>query len=342
MSAKVSIIVPVYNTGKFLRGSVACLLEQSYTNTEILLIDDGSIDDSLHIAKELAKEDSRIKVFNKKNGGAGSARNMGIENASGDYYYFPDSDDDIRRDAVEKLVSAIENTGADMAVCGYSWVDRQGKTLETKTYEPKTFDGEYIRAHFDEFLPRANPYGIYGALWNKLFRADMVKKHSLRIPELRKSQDEVFNYLYISKAGSICFIADVLYFYRIGSVVLKGKKYLENYCKTVIDFKNCQMEIVYNWNRGNTAVLELISRNLAVNLDAYIQMRFAGEHIFAVGKKVKIAKETSELLRKELPLEEPKADFRKYKYMLGGNYIKLYLLEEIKLMIVRIKERNLL
>lgn len=328
----VSIIVPVYNMAEVLNTSAKTFINQTYRNIEIIMIDDGSADDSLRVMQKLAAADTRIRVYHQGNQGAAGARNAGMLHASGKYYYFPDADDRIREDAVEKLVSAIEETEADMAVCGYEWVNGQGECIKRKSYKPKCFSGKYIRENYDEFIDRDSEYGIYGSMANKLYRAEIIKNKKLSVPEISKSEDEAFNILFLSNAGSVCFIEDVLYYYYMSGIVKKGEKYLKNYIESVVAFKNLQLNVVYNWNRDNKKVLEKICRNLAVNFDIYIQMLFLAIPRYKVFKRYKAVKNAVEVFNNELPGREFKPDFRKYKYLVNKKIIRLCIIENLKVM----------
>lgn len=114
MNELITVIVPVYNTEKYIENCIKCLLRQSYTNLEILLINDGSTDDSRKLCEKYQKKDSRIKVTNKKNGGAATARNIGLDICTGEYIMFVDSDDCIPENAVMTLYQAIRRTNADI------------------------------------------------------------------------------------------------------------------------------------------------------------------------------------------------------------------------------------
>ena len=118
MKRKVSVIVPIYNVEKYLRKCVSSILEQSYKNIEIILVDDGSTDMSGKICDELSKEHDNVIVIHKQNGGLSSARNAGIEASNGDYLSFIDSDDYIEKTMYEEMVNAIENSKKDIASCG--------------------------------------------------------------------------------------------------------------------------------------------------------------------------------------------------------------------------------
>ena len=120
MSFLISVIVPVYNVEKYIGKCIEDIISQSYKNLEIILVDDGSEDNSGKICDEYALKDNRISVIHKKNGGVSDARNHGIEKASGDYYIFPDSDDQFDHRMIEFLIKPIESGKADMCVCDFA------------------------------------------------------------------------------------------------------------------------------------------------------------------------------------------------------------------------------
>ena len=121
MSDKISIIVPIYNVKKYIQQCVESLINQTYKNLEIILIDDGSTDGCGELCDEFGKKDQRIHVIHKQNGGLSDARNKGIDVASGDYIGFVDSDDWISHNMYEKMLSSLKSVNADIAVCG--WVE---------------------------------------------------------------------------------------------------------------------------------------------------------------------------------------------------------------------------
>ena len=130
-NSKISIIVPIYNVEKYLRKCIDSILNQSYDNLQIILVDDGSPDNCPKICDEYLNKDNRIQVIHKSNGGLSSARNAGIKVANGKYIAFIDSDDYIELNMIEKLVNAIEKSNADLCICGIRWVNKDG-TLFTK------------------------------------------------------------------------------------------------------------------------------------------------------------------------------------------------------------------
>ena len=126
----ISIIVPVYKTERFLNACIASILAQTFTDFELILVDDGSPDGCPALCDAAAAKDSRIRVIHKKNGGQSTARNAGLDAAHGEWIAFVDSDDTITPDYCAKLYAAVQATGAQMAVCNYRQVDESGQPLK--------------------------------------------------------------------------------------------------------------------------------------------------------------------------------------------------------------------
>ena len=211
----ISVIVPVYNVEAYLERCVESIVGQTYRDLEIILVDDGSKDHSSQICDEWAKKDGRIKVILKENGGAATARNRGIEAASGEFIVFIDSDDWIEPSMFEILLSAIQEEKADVVEC---LLDRF-KDGE----QPCRYDGAPIsRIHFDpegalEELIRERK--LHQTPVNKLYRTELVK--GIPFQEGCICEDEYWTYQVFGQAKSIVFLDVVLYHYyqSAGSVM---------------------------------------------------------------------------------------------------------------------------
>ena len=150
-STLVSVIIPVFNVEKYLSSCVNSVLNQSYTNLEIILVDDGSTDNSGSLCDEFQKRDDRVKVYHKPNEGLGYTRNFGIDHASGKYIMLLDSDDYIELEMIQRMYDrAIENS-ADLVVEGYVKVSESGDILFKDTYSEALLTGDAVK---NEFLPR--------------------------------------------------------------------------------------------------------------------------------------------------------------------------------------------
>ena len=214
----VSIIIPVWNSGDSIRHIVSSILNQSYDDYELLLIDDGSTDDTLDIIKAIEKTDSRIGVYSKPNGGPSSARNFGLDKAKGKFIQFYDSDDNISQESIGTTVSAIKKSNCDIIVSGWQIDLRTPKGLvkEYKTISPKS---EIIDHNIYDYIIRSlGENGTLYNLWNKLFRADIIQQNNLRFREdLKFGEDLLFSLDYFKYISSLQIISDITYCYQTNS-----------------------------------------------------------------------------------------------------------------------------
>ena len=191
---QLSIIIPIYNTSRFLRGSVDSILSQSFTDFELILVDDGSIDDSLDICLQFAASDGRVKVIHQDNAGVSTARNRGLEEAQGEYVYFPDSDDFVTEKALELLVNGI-GSNCNFATGGYQYLDEEGIC----TYSIDNTEEGYMSR--DEMLMQffaPSPYIYQGYLWNKLFKRSIIEENNIRFePSIKFNEDRLFCVRYV-------------------------------------------------------------------------------------------------------------------------------------------------
>ena len=215
MEDLISVIVPVYRVEKYIIDCVRSIIHQTYTNLQIILVDDGSDDNCPRICDKFALDDRRIEVIHKKNGGLSSARNAGIERAYGAWILFVDSDDFIAVNMIEKLADIVDKTGADIAVCDYEQIPegrkfdiiRREEVDEVKVLG--TFDAE---ARFYE----PGRMGQCMVAWNKLYRKNLFDKEGIpvRYPVGKIFEDGFTTYKLVYNASKVAFTDEVLYFYR--------------------------------------------------------------------------------------------------------------------------------
>lgn len=211
----VTVVVPVYNVEKYLDRCVKSIVNQTYTNLEIILVDDGSPDKCPELCDEWAKRDSRIKAIHKENAGAGMARNTGIENACGKYLLFVDSDDYIKLETVEKCVAELEKTQADVVMFGRSSVSADGTAKET----PVVTDEYYFSGNqvVDDILPGlfVHEKGIGISSCNKVYNLQLIKEKNIKYKSEREifSEDAIFNLEFFAYAKSVAIIPESFYYY---------------------------------------------------------------------------------------------------------------------------------
>ena len=221
MQPMVSIIVPIYNAEQYLRRCVDSILNQEYTDFELLLVNDGSTDASGDICEEYGDQDPRVIVIQKENTGVSDSRNRALDRARGKYLQFLDSDDWITPDATRLFVRAAEEYGCDMVISDFYRV--VGERLSTKgdIEEEGVLTREEFAAHMME-----NPADFYyGVLWNKLYRRDIVEEHNLRMDtDINWCEDFMFNLEYIRYAKVFYALHAPIYYYvkRKGSLASQG------------------------------------------------------------------------------------------------------------------------
>lgn len=209
-----SIIIPIYNAAPYLDNIVRPILNESFQDFELILVDDGSQDNSLAIINEYAASDGRVMVLSKSNGGPSSARNLGLSKARGTYIQFYDSDDTITPGALLTIMDTMTSTGADIVISG--WQLRRIRPKSTIDMSPKQ---SFIDNNIIEFilLSIGRDGSLYN-LWNKLFRADLIHKHGLRFQEdVSFGEDLMFAFSYFKHVKRIQIIADVTYSYLVNS-----------------------------------------------------------------------------------------------------------------------------
>ena len=207
MGPLISIIVPSYKVEQYIDKCIESICKQSYSNLEIILVDDGSPDNCPGKCDAWATLDSRIKVVHKKNGGLSDARNYGIEIAQGEYIAFVDSDDYIHPEMIERLYHKIENSCAELAVCNFEVVDDSGIAVnELSPIKSALLDREeYIS------LLHKDRWWYYTTAWNKLYRKQLFE--DLRFPVGKVHEDVAIIHYVVEKCSLIVVIEDKLYYY---------------------------------------------------------------------------------------------------------------------------------
>ncbi len=207
MTDLVSVIVPVYKVEKYLSKCADSIINQTYKNLEIILVDDGSPDNSGKMCDEYAKKDSRIKVIHKENGGLSSARNAGCKISTGKYVYFVDSDDFIHEKAIEDLLSNLIKYNADISI-GNS-IKFTGKERGSFTNKVKIFEKVKLFDCYTDYYSQA----IYA--WNKLMKAEIAKAHPFPVGKL--CEDSFTMHLFFKEANRIVLSSNQYYYYRVNN-----------------------------------------------------------------------------------------------------------------------------
>ena len=221
----ISVVVPCYNVEKYLEKCVKSIVDQTYTNLEIILVDDGAKDGTPELCDKLALTDSRIKVVHKLNGGLSDARNAGITVASGEYITFFDSDDWLEPDTIKNAYEKMISDNYDLVVWGYvaDFVDDSENILNSRKCMVSGIceNGDAV------VLPRKGTLGLCGYAWNKLYKTDIIKDNNLLFEKgISLVEDILFNSLYFCRCEKIAFIDYIgNHYIQRGRVTLGTKRY---------------------------------------------------------------------------------------------------------------------
>lgn len=211
---KVSVIIPVYNVIQFLEKAVNSIIEQNYSNIEIILVDDGSTDGSDILCDLLAEKEKRVKVIHSINGGPSKARNKGLDIADGKYIYFMDSDDYLKPDLFRTVIPLLEQ-GYDMAVFNYRKVDVEGNVLSYSHFQSGRFEFHTVNDRVKFMLEKVFKYQIGWELWNRFFVRDIIEKNHIRFADENYAEDLYFFLCYLCCIEKIYCTEQVYYNYLI-------------------------------------------------------------------------------------------------------------------------------
>lgn len=235
---KISIVVPVYNAEKELQRCVDSILGQSFSDWELLLIDDGSRDGSPALCDRLAQRDDRVWVCHKENGGVSSARNLGIQKAEGEYLMFTDSDDTLFPETLATLYGKALETKAELVVCGFTYyVEQNGRHVDNLPEKAFCGGGEaYLEERFLADFRRE----FFNPPWNKLIRRELLLENKIRFgEEYAICEDMAFSMQVLERCRGICVIPESLYCYHYKEADNLVHRFHENYYEALLYFREC-------------------------------------------------------------------------------------------------------
>lgn len=210
----VSVIVPVYNSKKYLCRCIESIINQSYKNIEIILINDGSTDNSGRVCDKYAENDKRIKVIHIKNSGPAFARNKGIENSRGEFIFFVDSDDFIKNNALDLLIENYRQTKADIIVGDFNKIQDDisdsghDRFFSSSKLLTKQDIIDYIRC----YLKKPNRFPLFTQSWGRIFKTSTIKDNNIFFnTDLRTFEDVTFNFDYLKYTNKLFFKKEALY-----------------------------------------------------------------------------------------------------------------------------------
>jgi glycosyltransferase involved in cell wall biosynthesis len=252
----ISVIVPVYNCQDSLHRCLDSIRGQSYRTLEVLLINDGSTDDSGAICDEFARADDRIRVFHGPNSGPAAARNLGIEQATGSLLFFLDADDDIEKNALQLLVESYQASKADLIVGDFK-KNKDGHWLESGhdavLSSSKLLTKHNIQDYTKSYLRKPNRFPLFVYSWGRLFKSSIIKEHRIRFNAgLRTFEDVLFNFIYLKHANDMFFVNEPIYNHLVH----------ENYASASMMISG-NPEIMFGYKEALVAAGEFIAGNTA-------------------------------------------------------------------------------
>lgn len=229
----ISIILPVYNVAKYLKTCLESILSQTFSNFELICINDGSSDKSLKILEEYKLKDDRILIIDKENGGLSSARNVGLDNAKGEFICFIDADDWISFDMLEKLYHNITHFNSDIVFCSVHLFDEKTQTFidNDEYFNLSFFSSAFDNKSFSYKDVKSFLMDVPVMAWGKIFRRSFIENFKTRFQEGLIFEDGPFFFNLFFKTKKVTLIRDLLYFYRInrdGSILqTKGNHFID-------------------------------------------------------------------------------------------------------------------
>lgn len=251
MDNKVSVIIPAYNVENYLEECVNSIIKQTYSNIQIIIIDDGSTDNTLKVCEKLQSKDRRIEFYHKENSGLGASRNVGLAKATGNYLMFVDSDDYLAPNMVKKLLSVSVKYNANIVMCNNYMFDQDHHISCYSNQDRINKFGKWSRSDFWNQLYSGN-WGLCTVSWNKLYSAKLFK--NIRFRENKLNEDDFITTELIQAVDYIYVIPDRLYFYRINrmdSIMANDKSNDPDY----LDGVEAQMERFQNAKENNETIL---------------------------------------------------------------------------------------
>lgn len=276
----VSIIVPIYNAEKYLDSCIQSVLRQTYTNWELILIDDGSTDKSRRIAEEYGFADERITVFHQKNLGVSLARNQGIDEATGNYVVFLDADDELIEDCLAKTVNIAEETNADVVA---------GRSCENQ----ELFQDRIIWTGAEALENSLKDHLFTYSACAKLIRREFIGKTRFT-PDIRINEDSYFVFQLLCKQNVFVLTNDVIYFYRANSEsssrTVFSEKYFDILKVSDLKYKKIEEQFPQMHDLAKNMLLKArmnVLRILAVRTrDEYRDVEKNSWNIFLIIKKI--------------------------------------------------------
>lgn len=262
---QLSVIVPVYNAERYLCECIDSILTQTFQDFELILIDDGSEDDSGKICNEYSKLNEKIKVIHQKNNGVSNTRNVGIRNATGDYVVFVDADDTVEPSMYSMMLAEAMDVDADLVICGYKEISKNG--IQNKLFnlpDSQVMERDMVihRLLYSDFTGEH----IINSPCNKLYKRKILIDNNIRFPNRRRGEDWLFNIQYIEKCIRAIYVDRALYNYKRNETSAMAQCFPEQY-ELWLENRNIRRSLI-DYYRFHVD-WKLINRHWLSNVIAY-------------------------------------------------------------------------
>lgn len=326
---KVSIIVGIYNVSRFLKEKqFSCIMNQTYKDWELILVDDGSTDDSGRLCDEFEQQDSRIKVVHKENGGLGSARNAGLDVAQGDYIWFYDVDDEANINLLEYCVGEMEKKQLDMIQFGFKAITiAQHMEEDVHLHECMIEGQQQLREHYIDdilFVRYGNGFSC-----NKMISSRFIEKNHLRYEDQPIQQDEVFNLKAYPLMERLYLSGEVLYDYYIYDKGNNRSRFIPNRFDTYVSIREQFEQLRKVWNIDDKRFEEYLQNRFWGNVDQ--TLRYNLLHPDCPWSRLEKKKEMSRVMQHKYTLNaidynKPKMSFESIIYLYAYKQNNLFML----------------
>lgn len=260
---KISIVVPVYNTSKYLNKCINSILNQTFKNFEVILVNDGSTDNSLEICNEYMKIDKRVIVIDKLNTGSSNSRNIGINKAIGKYICFIDSDDWVESNMLEEKIKLITKNNVDLVISGINIdsidLDNNIKTVINNYSYNEWNTEELLRKNIIKLFPQA----LINSSCNKLYNLELIKSNDIKFPHTNIGEDTLFNLSVIKLAKGVIVTDKSYYHYmRYTNIITLTRRVIPNAYKCYTKIHEEMLEMFREWDKLNFDVEKIINKTM--------------------------------------------------------------------------------
>lgn len=249
-----SVVMPAYNCESSIGLTIESILAQSFTEFELIIINDGSTDSTKQVIEHYHNKDYRVKVKTIQNGGPGNARNKGIELANGNYLLFIDSDDVMKENTLSTYASYVNEKNIDLIISSYKLMVLDGdEVVETREVKAPQLMINTDKEFLNNIYPLMNKQLMY-VVWNKLYKLSIVKENNIIFPAYNSCEDRLFNIQYFHHVNSCKVVNDVLYNYSFDGRNSLTNKYFDNKFDTFVEFYRELTLLTEKNHRGSSAL----------------------------------------------------------------------------------------